>query len=156
MIMAASYAPWPNKTNVFSGGDTAWVLASSALVLLMTPGLAFFYGGMVRAKHTLGMLMQNFVTIGIVSIVWVVMSFSLAFGKGNGFVGDLHFFGLQHMSETLPGYTGPFAQVIPPMVFVVFQLMFAVITPALITGSTADRWKFGHFVPFVALWSILV
>jgi Amt family ammonium transporter len=125
-------------------------------VLLMTPGLAFFYGGMVRAKHTLGMLMQNFVTIGIVSIVWVAVSFSLAFGKGNGFVGDLHFAGLQHMTEVLPGYTGNFAQVIPPMVFVVFQLMFAVITPALITGSTADRWKFGHFVPFVAIWSIVV
>jgi Amt family ammonium transporter len=111
---------------------------------------------MVRAKHTLGMLMQNFMTIGIVSIVWVLVSFSLAFGKGNGFVGDLHFAGLQHLSEVLPGYTGPFAQVIPPMVFVVFQLMFAVITPALITGSTADRWKFGHFVPFIAIWSILV
>ncbi|HET7531433.1 MAG TPA: ammonium transporter [Mycobacteriales bacterium] len=137
-------------------GATAWVLASAALVLLMTPGLAFFYGGMVRAKHTLGMLMQNFVTIGIVSIVWVVVSFSLAFGKGNGFVGDLHFAGLQHLSDVLPGYTGDFAQVIPPVVFVVFQLMFAVITPALITGATADRWKFGHFVPFVALWSILV
>ncbi|MDQ1706776.1 MAG: ammonium transporter, Amt family [Frankiaceae bacterium] len=137
-------------------GATAWVLASAALVLLMTPGLAFFYGGMVRAKHTLGMLMQNFMTIGIVSIVWVLVSFSLAFGKGNGFVGDLHFAGLQHLSEVLPGYTGPFAQVIPPMVFVVFQLMFAVITPALITGSTADRWKFGHFVPFIAIWSILV
>jgi Amt family ammonium transporter len=137
-------------------GATAWVLASAALVLLMTPGLAFFYGGMVRAKHTLGMLMQNFVTIGIVSIVWVAVSFSLAFGKGNGFVGDLHFAGLQHMTEVLPGYTGNFAQVIPPMVFVVFQLMFAVITPALITGSTADRWKFGHFVPFVAIWSIVV
>src|SRR4051812_45409259 len=137
-------------------GATAWVLASSALVLLMTPGLAFFYGGMVRAKHSLGMLMQNFVTIGVVSIVWVVISFSLAFGKGKGFVGDLHFFGLQHMSETLPGYPGDFAQVIPPIVFVVFQLMFAVITPALITGSTADRWKFGHFVPFIAVWSILV
>jgi ammonium transporter, Amt family len=137
-------------------GATAWVLASAALVLLMTPGLAFFYGGMVRAKNTLGMLMQNFVTIAIVSIVWVVASFSLAFGKGNGFVGDLHFAGLQHMNESLPGYVDNFAQVIPPMVFVIFQLMFAVITPALITGSTADRWKFGAFVPFIVLWSILV
>ena len=137
-------------------GATAWVLASAALVLLMTPGLAFFYSGMVRAKHALGMLMQNYVTIAIVSLVWVLVGFSLAFGAGNGFVGDLHFAGLQNMGDTLPGYVDSFAQVIPPMVFVVFQLMFAVITPALITGSTADRWKFGAFVPFIALWSILV
>jgi Amt family ammonium transporter len=137
-------------------GATAWVLASAALVLLMTPGLAFFYGGMVRAKSVLGMLMQNFVTIGIVSVVWVLVSFSLAFGKGNGFVGDFHQVGLQHINEVLPGYEGALAQVIPPMVFVVFQLMFAVITPALITGSTADRWRFAAFVPFIVLWSILV
>jgi Amt family ammonium transporter len=137
-------------------GATAWVLASAALVLLMTPGLAFFYSGMVRAKHALGMLMQNYVTIAIVSLVWVLVGFSLAFGAGNGFIGDLHFAGLQNIGDTIPGYVDSFAQVIPPMVFVVFQLMFAVITPALITGSTADRWKFGAFVPFIALWSILV
>jgi ammonium transporter, Amt family len=137
-------------------GATAWVLASGALVLLMTPGLAFFYSGMVRAKHALAMLMQNYVTIGIVSLVWVVAGFSLAFGEGNGFIGDFHFAGLQHIGDTIPGYVDNFAQVIPPMVFVIFQLMFAVITPALITGSTADRWKFGAFVPFIALWSILV
>jgi ammonium transporter, Amt family len=137
-------------------GSTAWVLASTALVLLMTPGLAFFYGGMVRSKNMLGMLMQNFVTIAIVSIVWVLVSFSLAFGKGNGFIGDLHFAGLQHMTEVIPGYVGAAAQTIPPVVFVIFQMMFAVITPALITGSTADRWKFGAFVGFVVAWSILV
>ncbi len=137
-------------------GSTAWVLASAALVLLMTPGLAFFYGGMVRRKNVLGMLMQNYVVIGIVSIVWVVLSFSLAFGAGNGFIGDLHFAGLQHMSEVIPGYVGSAAQTIPPMVFVVFQLMFAIITPALITGSTADRWRFAAFVPFIVAWSILV
>src|SRR5213080_867601 len=104
-------------------GNTAWVLASAALVLIMTPGLAFFYGGMVRAKNVLGMLMQNYMTIALVSIVWVAVSFSLAFGKGNGFVGDLHFAGLNHMNQSLPGYAGNFAQVIPPIVFVVFQLM---------------------------------
>ena len=146
--------PFDFKT--VDSGATAWVLASAALVLLMTPGLAFFYGGMVRAKNALAMLMQNFVTIAIVSIVWVLVSFSLAFGKGNGFVGDLHFAGLQHMNQALPGYSGDFAQVIPPMAFVAFQLMFAVITPALFTGSTADRWRFGAFVPFIVLWSIFV
>ncbi|MFL6129338.1 MAG: ammonium transporter, partial [Mycobacteriales bacterium] len=146
----------PFDFETVDSGATAWVLASAALVLLMTPGLAFFYGGMVRAKHALGMLMQNFVTIALVSLVWVLVSFSLAFGKGNGFVGDLHFAGLQHIGEALPGYVDNFAQVIPPMAFVVFQLMFAIITPALITGSTADRWKFGAFVTFIVLWSVLV
>jgi Amt family ammonium transporter len=137
-------------------GATAWVLASSALVLLMTPGLAFFYGGMVRAKNVLGILMQNFATIALVSLVWVVVEFSLAFSKGNGFVGDLHFAGLQHMDEALPGYVGDAAQVIPPIVFVAFQLMFAVITPALITGATAERWRFSAFTWFIVGWSVLV
>ena len=137
-------------------GATAWVLTSAALVLLMTPGLAFFYSGMVRAKHALGMLMQNYVVIAIVSLVWVVVGFSLAFGAGNKFIGDLNYVGLAHMGDVVPGYVDGAAQVIPPMVFVIFQLMFAVITPALILGSTADRWKFGALVPFIALWSVLV
>jgi Amt family ammonium transporter len=134
-------------------GDTAWVLASSALVLLMTPGLAFFYGGMVRAKNVLGMLMQNFVTIGIVSVLWVAFTYSIAFGGSNTIIGGFHFAGLNHMSEQVPGGIGA---TIPPLVFVAFQLMFAVITPALITGSTADRWKFGPFCLFVAIWAAVV
>jgi len=134
-------------------GDTSWVLASSALVLLMTPGLAFFYAGMVRRKNVLGMLMQNYATIAIVSLVWVLVSFSLAFGAGDGFVGWFHFAGLQHMNEILPGYD---TSTIPPIVFAIFQMMFAIITPALITGSTADRWRFASFVPFIVIWSIFV
>jgi Amt family ammonium transporter len=118
-------------------GATAWVLASTALVLLMTPGLAFFYGGMVRQKNVLGMLMQNFTTMAVVSVLWVLLGFSLAFGSG--FIGDLHFAGLQSLAEHVPGFEGDSAQVIPPVVYVGFQLMFAVITPALITGATADR-----------------
>jgi Amt family ammonium transporter len=137
-------------------GATAWVLAGSASVMLMTPGLAFFYGGMVRARHVMSMIMQNFTVLALVSLVWVVVAFSLAFGRGNGFVGDLHFAGLAHMNEAIPGYDGARAQRIPPVVFAAFQMMFAVITPALITGSTADRWKFGAFVPFIALWAVLV
>jgi ammonium transporter, Amt family len=137
-------------------GSTAWILASSALVLLMTPGLAFFYGGMVRAKNVLGMLMQNFFCIGIVSVVWVLFSYSIAFGGSNKIIGGFHFALLNHMSEQVPGYTGAAAQVIPPIVFVAFQLMFAVITPALITGSTADRWKFGGFVVFITIWTVVV
>jgi Amt family ammonium transporter len=140
-------------------GNTAWVLASSALVLFMTPGLAFFYGGMVRTKNVLGMLMQNYVVIGIVSVIWVLFTYSLAFGVdwgGHGFIGTLHFAGLAHPTQAVPGYEGPLAQSIPPLVFVSFQLMFAIITPALITGSTADRLKFGGFVVAITLWAILV
>jgi Amt family ammonium transporter len=134
------------------------VLASAALVLLMTPGLAFFYAGMVRGKNALGMLMQNFVTIGIVSIVWVLGSYSIAFGPDGlgGLFGNLHDAGLQHLGSAVSGYTGALAQTIPPAAFVCFQLMFAVITPALFTGSIADRMKFGAFCAIVVLWSILV
>jgi Amt family ammonium transporter len=137
-----------------SSGDTAWVLVSAALVLLMTPGLAFFYGGMVRGKNVLGMLMQNYVTIGIVSVLWVLFAYSLAFGDNGfgGFAGNLHQFGLGHMNEPVSGY----ALTIPPLAFVAFQLMFAIITPALITGSTADRFKFGSFCIFVGLWLTFV
>jgi ammonium transporter, Amt family len=139
-------------------GNTAWVLASAALVLLMTPGLAFFYGGMVRSKNVLGMLMQNYVAIAVVSVLWVLVVYSLAFGHDGfgGFAGNLHQFGLGHMNEHVAGYTGPLAQSIPPLVFVAFQLMFAVITPALITGSMADRVKFGAFVVFIGLWVTLI
>jgi len=137
-------------------GSTAWVLVSAALVLFMTPGVAFFYGGMVRTKHVMAMLMQNFVTIALVSVAWVVIGYSLAFGKGNGFIGDLHFVDLTHMNEMVPGFSGSTAMVIPPLVYVIYQMMFAVITPSLITGATADRWRFSSFVPFVVLWSLLV
>jgi len=139
-------------------GNTAWVLASAALVLLTTPGLAFFYGGMVRSKNVLGMLMQNYVAIGIVSVLWVLVAYSLAFGENGfgGFAGDLHQFGLGHMGEQVAGYQGPLAQTIPPLVFVAFQLMFAVITPALITGASADRLKFGAYCVFIGVWLILV
>jgi Amt family ammonium transporter len=139
-------------------GNTAWVLASAALVLLMTPGLAFFYGGMVRSKNVLGMLMQNFVAIGIVSVLWVLLAYSLAFSKSGfgGFAGDLHQLGLGHMAETVAGYTGSAVQSIPPIVFVAFQLMFAVITPALITGATADRLKFGAYCVFITIWLVVV
>ncbi|HWB66420.1 MAG TPA: ammonium transporter [Mycobacteriales bacterium] len=137
-------------------GDTAWLLASCALVLLMTPGLAFFYAGMVRAKNALGMLMQNYFAMGIVSVLWVLFTFSLAFDKGwghsgNAFIGGFHFAGLMHATQGVPGYT----LTIPLYVFVAFQAMFAIITPALIVGSTADRWRFGAFVVFITLWAVL-
>jgi ammonium transporter, Amt family len=146
----------PFDLKSIDAGNTAWVLASSALVLIMTPGLAFFYGGMVRAKNVLGMLMQNFFCIGLISVMWVLVSYSLSFGGSNAYIGGFHFAGLAHMDQQVPGYTGALAQSIPPLVFVAFQCMFAVITPALITGATADRWKFGPFVVFVIIWGILI
>jgi Amt family ammonium transporter len=149
MIHLAAALPAPDT------GDTAWVLVSAALVLLMTPGLAFFYGGMVRGKNVLGMLMQNYVAIGVVSVLWVLFVYSLAFSKSGfgGFAGNLHQWGLGHMNEPVVGGIGA---TIPPLVFVAFQLMFAVITPALITGSTADRFKFSAYIIFIALWVTLV
>ncbi len=134
-------------------GNTAWMIAATALVLLMTPGLALFYGGMVRAKNVLAMLMQNFVCMGIVSVLWVVDLFSLAFGKDKvgGFVGSAAtYVGLHHGAD-LWGATG-----VPTSVIATFQITFAIITAALITGATADRLRFAPFVVFVTAWSILV
>ncbi len=135
-------------------GDTAWVLASSALVLFMTPGLALFYGGMVRAKNVLAMLMQNFFAMGIVTIIWVLFGFSLAFGNfgDGGWLGNFDYIGLKDMTNTV----GNFATGVPDLAFVAFQLTFAIITPALITGAIADRMRWGAWVGFITLWSILV
>ena len=131
-----------------NSGDTAWVLISAALVLFMTPGLAFFYGGMVRAKNVLGMLMQNFFAIGIVSILWAMIGFSIAFGGTGPIIGNAEFAWLSNVA-TLDGN-------VPGLAFVAFQMMFAVITPALITGATADRLKFGAYALLIAVWSVLV
>ncbi|MBE7190186.1 MAG: ammonium transporter, partial [Jatrophihabitans endophyticus] len=120
----------------------------------MTPALAFFYGGMVRAKHALTMLLQNFAAIGVVSVTWIVIGFTWAFSGDGKYLGDLHFVFLRHMSDEVP--TLGSAQLIPTLCFVAFQLTFAIITPALITGSTADRWRFGPFVAFVTIWSIVI
>jgi len=138
-------------------GNTAWVLVSAALVLFMVPGLAFFYAGMVRSKNVLGMLMQNFFSLGLVSVLWVLFGFTLAFGSdiGGGLLGAFDFVGLSGL-ETVPGFTDDLALTIPPTAFVAFQMMFAVITPALITGAIADRMKFAAWVVFLAVWSIVV
>ena len=135
-------------------GDTAWLLTCTALVLLMTPGLAFFYAGMVRAKNVLAMLMQNYVAIGVVSVVWVVVGYSLAFGAdvGGGLLGGLRFSGLANMNEPVPGI----ALTVPPLLFAAFQMMFAVVTVALLAGAIADRVRFGAFVLFAGLWAIVV
>ena len=138
-----------------NSGDTAWVLASTAMVLLMTPGLAFFYGGMTKAKSTLNMMMMSFITICIVSVLWVVYGFSLAFtDSGNGFIGNITKSGLGTAVNELTNNGGVYG--IPLLAFAGFQLMFAVITPALISGAIADRTKFLTWVIFVAIWVTIV
>lgn len=139
-----------------SAGDTAWVLASSALVLLMTPGLAFFYGGMVRAKSALNMMMMSMVTIGVVSVLWVVYGFKLAFGyeADSPWYGSFSLSGLGDAVNELTNNGGVYP--IPLLVFASFQLMFAIITPALISGAIADRTKFLSWTLFVAIWVTLV
>ncbi|MCW3053422.1 MAG: ammonium transporter [Chthonomonadales bacterium] len=134
-------------------GDTAWVLVSSALVLLMTPGLALFYGGMVRSKNVLNVLMQSFVAMGLVTVIWVVAGYSLAFSKGTPFVGGLAWLGLSGVGQEPNTFYGA---TVPHQVFMVFQMMFAIITPALISGAIAERMKFSTYVVFMGLWSLLI
>ena len=145
-----------------NAGDTAWVLTATALVLFMTPGLALFYGGMVRSKNVLGMLMQNVFAMGLIGVLWPIIGFSLAFGDGGGFIGNFDFAFMKDVMaldaegalvNNLPGLD---FLTVPPIVFFAFQMMFAIITPALITGATADRLKFGAYAVFIGIWSILV
>ena len=139
-------------------GATAWVLVSAALVLFMTPGLAFFYGGMVRSKNVLGMLMQNIFAMGLISILWATVGFSLAFGGGGKYFGNFDFMFLKDVANipNFPGYVDDFALIIPPLAFVVYQMMFAIITPALITGATADRMKFSAYCILIGVWAVVV
>ncbi len=141
-------------------GDTAWMLTSSALVLFMTPGLALFYGGMVRAKNALGMLLKNYIAMGIVTITWVLVGYSLAFGPdiGGGWLGNLDYWGLRDVSNVIPeGELGAIHGVtVPDSVIMVFQMMFAIITPALISGAIAERMKFTAWAIFIAIWSVVV
>jgi Amt family ammonium transporter len=137
-----------------SAGDNAWMLTSAALVLLMTgPGLALFYGGLVRKKNILGTMMQSFAMMGLVSILWAVAGYSLAFGHGNLFIGGLQHAFLRGVSlSPNPDY----AATIPEQTYMIYQLMFAIITPALITGAFAERMKFSAMALFLSLWSLCV
>lgn len=137
--------------------STALVLISAALVFVMTPGLAFFYGGLVRRKNVLSIMMQSFVSMGVVTVIWVLIGFSLAFGKSvaGGFIGDLRYFALVGVGYN-PGVVAGVQQKIPFLAYFVFQEMFAVITPALITGAFADRVTFKSYLIFLVFWSILV
>jgi Amt family ammonium transporter len=138
---------------MINAGDTAWVLASSALVMLMTPGLAFFYGGMVRKKNVLSILMQCFIILCLISVQWVLFGYSLSFAPSNGFWGGLKWLGLKGVGfEPYADYSGT----IPHQAFMIFQAMFAIITPALILGAFAERMKFSAFIAFVLLWATFV
>jgi len=141
---------------VLNSGDTAWILASTALVLLMTPGLAFFYGGMVRTKSVLNMMMMSIITIAIVSVLWVIYGFELAFGykAESAWYGNISFSGLGSQVNEFTNNGGVYP--IPVLVFAAFQLMFAIITPALISGAIADRAKFSAWAIFVAIWTTVV
>ena len=136
-----------------NSGDTAWVLICGALVLFMTPGLAIFYGGMVRTKSTLNMMMMSFSAIGVTTIVWSLYGYSLAFGEGGAFIGDFRHLGL---AGTINKLIGPDGHQIPVLAFTMFQLTFAVITIALLSGTIADRAKFSAWLIFVALWITFV
>jgi Amt family ammonium transporter len=138
---------------VFDTGDTAWMLVCTALVLLMSPGLAIFYAGMVRAKNALAMLMYSFGALAVISVTWTLVGFTLAFGTdtGSGLIGGLDFLGLRHINDA-----GAFSFDFPPAAFVMFQMMFAVVTGALITGAGADRMRFGSLLVFLTLWSVAV
>ena len=135
-------------------GDTAWLLVSSALVLLMTaPGLALFYGGMVRPKNALATIMQSFIIMAVISVQWVLWGYSLAFGPDNvGLIGGLDWVGLRGVGLD----PGPYSDTVPHQAYMLFQLMFAIITPALITGTFAERMKFSTFLVFTLLWATLV
>src|SRR5580658_19319 len=139
-----------------SAGDNAWMLTSAALVLLMTgPGLALFYGGLVRRKNILGTMMQSFAMMCLVTIIWAICGYSLAFGHGNAFIG-----GFEHLFlRGVPNVVNPnnaYVQTIPEQTYMIYQLMFAIITPALICGAFAERMKFSAMALFLSLWSLLV
>lgn len=147
---AAAAAP------VFDSGDTAWVITAAALVLMMTlPGLALFYGGLVRSKNVLNVLMQCFISAGIAGVLWILIGYSLAFGDGNAFIGDFSKVGLA--SVTLDSVvTNGADRNIPELIFAMFQGMFAIITPALILGAVAERMKFSVWVAFITIWLLVV
>jgi Amt family ammonium transporter len=139
---------------MISGADTAFILVSAALVLLMTPGLAIFYAGMVRRKNVLTTILQSFVMISVISIEWVYIGYSMAFGPDiGGFIGDLSFFSLNRVTSAPSDF---YATTIPQNAFMIYQCMFAIITPALITGAFAERMRFGPFLIFSLAWTILV
>lgn len=154
-LFIPSFAGYDDKGKVYNSADIAWVLVSTALVFLMTPALAFFYGGMVHRKNVLSTMMKSVVAAGIVSVLWVVVGYSLCFGKSiNGLIGDprTHFF----FKDVLSGAPWSLAPTIPLLLFSLFQLMFAIITPGLVVGAVAERVRFTSYTLFIVFFSLLV
>ena len=150
----AAHAAGSTSTSI-NYGDCAWVLISAALVLLMTPGLALFYAGMVRGKNVLSVMMQSFVAAGLISVLWALVGYSLAFGPDHGgIIGDFSWIGLNGVSMYTPD--ADYAPTIPHLLFMIFQMTFAIITPALISGAVVERMKFSSYFVFILLWSLLV
>lgn len=152
MFLFVPFVGASEAASTINSGDTAWIIVAAALVMLMTPGLAFFYGGLVRKKNILGVLMQCMAALAVISLQWVLFGYSLSFSEGNGFIGGLSWVGLKGIGLE----PSPYAPNIPHVVFVVFQMMFAVITPALIAGAFAERMKFSAYIIFILLWSTFV
>ncbi|HZU02528.1 MAG TPA: hypothetical protein VFA10_22865, partial [Ktedonobacteraceae bacterium] len=140
--------------HAINAGDTAWVLSAAALVMIMTPAVGFFYGGMVRSKNVVSVIKQSLLILGIVSLQWVVIGYSLVFGKDiGGVIGGLNFFGLRGVGYAPnPAY----APTIPHLAYMIFQAMFAIVTPALIIGSFAERIRFRTLVVFVLVWTTFI
>ncbi|HEY6586380.1 MAG TPA: hypothetical protein VIY97_04330, partial [Candidatus Methanoperedens sp.] len=142
--------------SAINGADTVWVLISAALVMLMTPAVGLFYGGMVRKKNVLSIITQSFIVLALISIQWILLGYSLAFGPdagGHGLIGGLQWIGLNGVGAAPnPDY----APTIPASVFMIYQAMFAIITPVLITGAFADRMKFSTFIVFTLIWTTIV
>jgi Amt family ammonium transporter len=159
-IAAFANEPTDGKLSDINSGDTAWTLASTALVLIMTPGLALFYAGMVRTKNVLSVLMQSFIACGLISLQWVLFGYSLAFGPDHpifgikGIVGGLEWAGLKHVSAYYGNAT--YGKTVPHQIYCMFQLMFAIITPALISGAIVERMKFSAYFLFMLLWATFV
>jgi Amt family ammonium transporter len=153
LLLSAAGPSAALAAGTIDAGDTAWLLASTALVLLMTPGLALFYGGMVRSKSVLNMLMMSFVSIALVTVVWLVAGYTLAFGPdagGAGRIGGLGHLGMHGIGpDAVTGH-------VPTLLFATFQLTFAIITAALISAAVADRARFGAWVLFVPVWTLAV
>jgi ammonium transporter, Amt family len=150
----ACLAQTPDTALTVSNADNAWMLTSSALVLMMTgPGLALFYGGLVRRKNVLSVMMQSFAMMALISLLWAILTYSLAFDSGTSFIGGLHHTFMRDVALTPDADYGP---TIPVQTFMIYQLMFAIITPALITGAFAERMKFSAMAVFLVLWSIIV
>ena len=154
-LFVPSVSPFDDKGKIYNSADIAWILVSTALVFLMTPALAFFYGGMVHRKNVISTMMKSVVATGIVSILWVVVGFSLCFGKSiHGIIGNpsTHLF----FNGVISGAPWSLAPTIPLLLFAVFQLMFAIITPGLVVGAVAERMKFTSYILFIVLFSLLV